>query len=42
LSWTCLDSDSMNAVAAYSNRIDRHANVKWYPRPDNWPERSKA
>jgi len=41
-SWVCLDSDNMNAVAAYSNRIDKHADVKWYPRPDNWPERSKT
>ena len=42
-SWPCFNSDSINAVAAYGNRVDKHAkDVRWYPRPAWWPERSKT
>jgi hypothetical protein len=41
-SWPCLDTDSMKTVARYSSKIDTAKNIKWYPRPDSWPERSKT
>ena len=40
-SWTCLDSDSEYWIARYSAR-ESTDDVKWYPRPDSWPERSKT
>ena len=33
---------SVALVARYSSKIDTAKNIRWYPRPDNWPERSKT
>ena len=42
-SWACLDTDSISQFTWYGNKIDlSQHNVKWYPRPDSWPERSKT
>jgi hypothetical protein len=40
--WPCFESDNIATVVKYSSRIDTDKNIKWYPRPDSWPERSKT
>ena len=41
-SWACLDSDSEHQIRHYSAKESTDDIVVWYPRPDNWPERSKT
>ena len=41
-SWACLDSDSIRWVKHFSAKEAIGDVVVWYPRPDNWPERSKT
>ena len=41
-SWTCLDTDSIYWVKHFSAKEAIGDVVVWYPRPENWPERSRT
>lgn len=41
-SWPCLDTDKEANIKYYSAWRDWDVNIKWYPRPDDWPDQSKT
>jgi hypothetical protein len=42
-SWLCVDTDKEVNINYYSSKVDpvQHG-IKWYPRPQEWPDRSKT
>ena len=42
-SWPCIDTDKEGEVNYYSAKRDpEQSAIKWYPRPKEWPEKSKT
>lgn len=41
-SWPCVDTDKEANIKYYSAKRDLSVNIQWYPRPQEWPDRSKT
>ena len=43
-SWNCMDTDKLSAVKYFSEKKELTISplIKWFDRPESWPDRSKT